>query len=429
MSFRLLAISLPVGMLLGLVCSGYHSGIKTSVGSQTVERKQRLPVPKGQVSKLSQFAHVTSKQAAKAALEKLGRTDYRGKDREIIDLAVWLGNHSEFLELSDLGLLGRRDSKTALGVLMPMILHNNPEFIHSVLADGDDEYHQVLALTALGGLARRDPTQACGILSGLPDTVAARALESICSEMDKDHLPEFVEWWRHSGVAMNDELRAKIGLQYAHYAPDLALKFLQEETKNGSDIPAIQQKIVESLWDSSPQKAVEYVRSLGDEQSLVAKQELFSKLAETSPELALELAADGLSPGSAASALAVGWAKIDPAGAADWALGYDPSSVPASLSTWMLSDAEGAERWILANDLGTAQSSALRVLANHLSHKEPQSALNYALQIENPQMRERTLLDVARTWYTNDPERALSAIMSGTSSDNSLKQRLDLLTK
>jgi len=406
---RFTIVSSSIGVLLGLVCSGdWAENERNEPGdSQEVDSQSVVSAPKGQVDKPTRFATITSREAAKDAIVKLGRANIRGKDQEVIELTEWLGNHPEFLELSDLDHLGR-SAKLALDMLMPMVMHNNPKRIHSELADGNSKYH-FQALLEMGTLARLNPMAAREVVKGLPDAMAGSALEAISAEMDKDRLPVFVEWWRQSGMGTTDDVRAKIGFRYARFDPNQAIAFVAAEAERGGSAPEIHQKIVDSLWKTSRQDAIDYVRMLDDENATVAKQGLFSRLAGISPQLALEYVPDGLAPGDAASSLAREWAKSDAAGAADWALEHDPAAaLPASLSTWLSSDPDGAELWMMSNDLGSAGSAAFALLANTLSPIRPESAFDYAQRIENGQLRRRILLKVAQNWFRRNPSPAQS---------------------
>jgi hypothetical protein len=190
--------------------------------------------------------------------------------------------------------------------------------------------------------------------------------------------------------------------------------------------------------------AAEYVATLeNDVYSSRLLEVLVPKLYGSHPEYARKWALnlDGDWRTKATDLLAREWTLHDPAGAAEWIAGhtdqaYASGAVITVARSYALWDIEGALRFIEDLPAGSAQTESLNrvveewtvtdrnAVASYLArrepgpqldaalasfgsraiHEDPKMAMAYAMTIRDADIRHRTFIDMARTWYQNEPE-------------------------
>jgi hypothetical protein len=109
--------------------------------------------------------------------------------------------------------------------------------------------------------------------------------------------------------------------------------------------------------------------------------------------------------------LAYYWGRRDGEAAMEWAISLPDTPVRRQLiksvwRSWGFGDAEGARQWLY--DRGPEQPLR-QIWQQHLrtlSQNDPAAAMEVALGLSDPEVRERMVVIVARSWLSADPESA-----------------------
>lgn len=114
--------------------------------------------------------------------------------------------------------------------------------------------------------------------------------------------------------------------------------------------------------------------------------------------------------------------KEDPKGAIDWVLALPEASQGRALysafNEWTQKDAEAASVFLAAMPASTTKDSAVYGFVRELDNDDPASAAAWAVTIADEQMRQRSVMEVAGSWYKTDQAAATQFMtQNGVSED------------
>ena len=82
------------------------------------------------------------------------------------------------------------------------------------------------------------------------------------------------------------------------------------------------------------------------------------------------------------------------------------------MSLWTSNDFNGAAAWLQKLEPSTVRDVAVETFANKVVHREPESAIDWALTISDERKREATVIHLGRIWKSRDADAA-GAYLSG----------------
>jgi hypothetical protein len=85
---------------------------------------------------------------------------------------------------------------------------------------------------------------------------------------------------------------------------------------------------------------------------------------------------------------------------------FKASAMRAIIESWTLQDAESAAQWLGKQPRGPQTDGAAGLLARSIAREDPETAMQWALGISNPQARMDAAREVATAWKQNDPAAA-----------------------
>jgi len=123
------------------------------------------------------------------------------------------------------------------------------------------------------------------------------------------------------------------------------------------------------------------------------------------------------------------WASVDGQAAMEWAGTAPPGkerdwAVRGAFRGWDRNDREGLQRWVRAMGIdGIAPyfQPALELFAHSIAANDPVEAMEWASRIEDPKLREGTLVSLARQWWVYDEPAAEAWLATSGLSEESLK--------
>lgn len=107
------------------------------------------------------------------------------------------------------------------------------------------------------------------------------------------------------------------------------------------------------------------------------------------------------------------WAKNDPNAAMEWANNMEQPSRRSSAYSqiakhWTESDIASAEAWLQAGQGDRLMDDARLKFTTRIAEEDPVRALEYAVQIIRPDMREEGMVSAARVLYQRNPDAVLA---------------------
>ena len=94
----------------------------------------------------------------------------------------------------------------------------------------------------------------------------------------------------------------------------------------------------------------------------------------------------------------------------EWEGEPNEGAISTLVSMWAATDSMGASEWVRKLEPGASQDMASSQLAISVVTSDPENATRWALAISNPIQHEATLRSVLKTWATNNPQQARTAI-------------------
>lgn len=174
---------------------------------------------------------------------------------------------------------------------------------------------------------------------------------------------------------------------------------------------------VASQWGGAdPFAAADWGVTLPDERlRSVILEEVTDVWSRTDPRAAATWVETVADPGSrrfAEAGLAAGWGEHDPGAAVDWALekGTGGAEVGPIVSDWVEIDPRGATRWIEEKPPGPGRDAALEAFTGAIIADEPQAAVAWAKQIDDPARRRAQLETLTARWIQADGATAVEAL-------------------
>ncbi|MGK0184427.1 MAG: hypothetical protein ACI9R3_000193 [Verrucomicrobiales bacterium] len=252
-----------------------------------------------------------------------------------------------------------------------------------------------------GGGRGGDGFEMMSILSGWATTDATEATEYLNSNSDL-------------------EGREKTMLQ-AGIVQGLLVNGVSDAMKFVSDLPTgdnsrewMMSSIASEVLEGGIDEAASWVTSISDSQ---LKEGALNRVIDQYMREDIDAAAEWVSTMSGESyandsirQVAEQMAKTDPMKALQWAdaLAEDaqPQVYREALNEWAKTDATAASEYLLAMTNSPERDQAITGLTSTLKRDEPESALVWAQEINDPQLKESTLIDVARNWYYSDDKVA-----------------------
>jgi hypothetical protein len=113
---------------------------------------------------------------------------------------------------------------------------------------------------------------------------------------------------------------------------------------------------------------------------------------------------------SAAQQVVSSWSNSDPAGAAQWVVGFPEGSqrdnaVQALSRNWANNDPFGAADWLATLAPGSTREAAVGAYVDAVTYQYPEAAVQWAQTLANDP-NQRRLENAARRWLVEDPARA-----------------------
>jgi hypothetical protein len=201
----------------------------------------------------------------------------------------------------------------------------------------------------------------------------------------------------------------------ARVNPLLALQ-LAEKLSNAADQSDIVTLAAGQWAASAPEAAAEWADVIVD--SNLRRRALTAVIAawtEKSPSAAAALAISGFAVTPERDTAILGvvqrWAQTAPEAAAAWASELPPgdlrvSAVRSLVETWSGQDALHCGEWVNRLPAGAERDAAVAAGATQLALSFPPVAMRWAESISDGTMRERTLIEIARTWVGRDADAA-----------------------
>jgi hypothetical protein len=215
--------------------------------------------------------------------------------------------------------------------------------------------------------------------------------------------------------------------------PQAAFAFVQALDSGSSTTNAqIQRQGLNTIADALASQgqftdALAMFASLPDDQRGTATAELMTQWAQMSPTDATAYIASLTDPDQRATTeteVVRSWARTDPQAAAAWAAQYDQSVSDSSgqqsgqaladaMRSWSRYDLDGPAQFLNTLTPSPATDQAVATFAAQARNTDPSSAMNWASQITDPTMRERTAGSIAlRMLATGDTDSLQAAISS-----------------
>ncbi|MEP4077806.1 hypothetical protein [Haloferula sp.] len=232
--------------------------------------------------------------------------------------------------------------------------------------------------------------------------------------------------------------------------PDRALE-LANDLPNASAKNRAMRRIVESMIEDSPEKAVGYLDKLNGKQHSQAVSALANSWGERDGEAAMQwarglsgdsraqailevsarqserdpLEAAGIFESTLASApdgmggrlrssahqIASNYAKEDGPAAAEWAVSLGKESVATSavgstVQVWVHKDLVAASEWTNALDDGPIRDAAVQPIVQKIQNDEPAAAIEWAASIADDSARTKSIRSTLSNWNSNDSDAA-----------------------
>ena len=105
------------------------------------------------------------------------------------------------------------------------------------------------------------------------------------------------------------------------------------------------------------------------------------------------------------------WAKSDPPAALQWLIQQPAGerrdgSISNAFLVWLGAFPEDAASWLLSATPERALDSTLRLMVGRTQQESPKRAIDWALAIDDPQLRQRVVTNVAHGWMGRDADAA-----------------------
>lgn len=255
-----------------------------------------------------------------------------------------------------------------------------------------------------GGGRGGDGFEMMSILSGWATTDAAQATEYLNNNNDI-------------------EGREKTMLQ-AGIVQGLLVNGVGEAMKYVNDLPTgdnsrewMMGSIASEVLEGGIEEAASWVTTISDSQ---LKEGALNRVIDQYKREDLDAAADWVATMSGESyandsirEIAEQMAETAPQKALAWAEALAEDAQPQvyreALNEWAKSDPAAASEYLLAMTDSTERDQGISGLTSTLQREEPESAIIWAQEISDPQLKESTLIDVARTWYNSGDQAAAGA--------------------
>lgn len=278
--------------------------------------------------------------------------------------------------------------------------------------------HRELRHRLIQRLAEVDPKSAAEILSASLSLPGRReTVKAVAGIWARQNPEEALAWVRQ--LSQGDEQNQGIlGIAYELVAtrPIDALKIAPELHPGESRNELV--SLASGEWASrDPAAAVEWARGISEgpmrETALAA---IATAWAESEPALAARLAVESLTPGKTQNDAAVSivqqWTVRNPAEAGSWIANFPEgelreTALTAFVKTWADRDLEQAGRWVTDATLSdSSRDAAIAAYTGKALTQSPDTAIQWANQIKNANLRLRNLEVIGENWMASDPAAA-----------------------
>lgn len=190
----------------------------------------------------------------------------------------------------------------------------------------------------------------------------------------------------------------------------------------------LRQKLIEGLYLNEPRKAASYISSLPEDQSNFARDQAENLVRDIITRNGIEAAQNWVShlPVGKVSSDAVGeiadeWSEVDPEAALEWAMTHQNEEVrqDALFNVWrnMASGEAGSDPFQVAERINAMPASsdkdfALYGFASGTRRQFPESSIEAAASISDPELRERSVIRSAASFLRSNPTQAREWIES-----------------
>ena len=274
-------------------------------------------------------------------------------------------------------------------------------------------HHPLVLRSVLEAWARRDPLAARDALQDMRDPFQLRAsLDSLISGWDASGQPGLMEYLRSLPAGV-DALMAMM--------PLARLRVLRDGPEGAF-------AWAEALPDDAPEDVLRFKLQMFRRVATAAAPVDPEKTAAWAARHAQGPNGDGL-----LARTGTGWVTRSGGGekALRWLSGLEAgkqrdAAVEDTYVAWTRRDPDGATAWLLSTSLEPWLEPALFVHASRLATSQPEQALSLARRMQNPEVRERTLVSIGNVWLQRDPDAARAWLASGEPTDAVREQILRL---
>ncbi|MBW2497413.1 MAG: hypothetical protein JRF61_09095 [Deltaproteobacteria bacterium] len=243
---------------------------------------------------------------------------------------------------------------------------------------------------------RRDPVAAAEAVKGLPETIGQGRIEGARALMD--------------GWFQND--------QFNDPRPLFALLHPLEPKARARAIETLLDSMIESQGIDATEQYVESLKADPVAFGVSVESEIMSRMAVALLNHDVERAVawaekhgDEHDNVGVLKHLAYYWARRDGEAAMEWAISLPDTPVRRQLiknvwRSWGFGDAEGSRQWLYARGPEEPLRQIWQQHLRTLGRNDPAAAMEVALGLSDPEVRETTVVIVARSWLSADPEAA-----------------------
>jgi hypothetical protein len=292
-------------------------------------------------------------------------------------------------------------------------------------------------------LAQSDPEAALAIAEEMPPDDRDQFLGSAALELAKSDPGRIAEWLADNDSVSTNTIRQMV-YGWSEEAPGDALKWVVENL-DGTGLQESTSTVFRKWFQSDPNAAIKEFETLSPGQRAQSLSYVTNQFGTYSPKAALAWA-NGLDPldhDRAVEGVFTGWSQTDPRAAAEAVLSttetpstntlgqivenlvaVDPTyaaewvaQLPADktshtqsrmISAWAKRDAAGASDYLATLPPGSGRDAAIGGFVQQVANLDPAIAAEWAVTIESPDQRQRTLSRSLSTWRNADPDAALS---------------------
>jgi hypothetical protein len=351
--------------------------------------------PAAQLETLSKLPPSRLKDTLTAeAIQSLAEKDFEGAHAQLSLIAN--ARQRSRLEKDILGKLAARDAPAAI-----------KKVVELSTALGDGITARQLIATVLQPAAKADPKAALASLDQLPEELRSPARGSVLVGWANEHPMDALNWAVENGINVKQTISISPDSNGGAWQSLMSVALFKDREKTLSWIralPASEERdgfLRDALWSDSWENRIA----------------IFN-------EIRPEAQKDAIGP------LLRGFGETGVKTAEDWVQAMQPGATRTEaikvLTAFQVDNkGEKADSLAEAWPAGNERDSALKGIVSSIGFKDPQRGMNFAMRIQDPQLRFDSLLMVAENWLSKD-ERAASAWISNSNEFTADEKRVIL---